>query len=53
MINYYHEYQQELKRADLLQSDLDVQDEIHFNEISSLRAELVLLKQQLSNRRIN
>ena len=46
-------YEYEKKRADLLQADLDIVDELHYNECVALQAEIALLKQQLKIKKVN
>jgi uncharacterized small protein (DUF1192 family) len=46
-------YEEEKKRADLLQDDLNSINLMHYDECASLRAEIALLKQELNRKQLN
>ena len=50
---HYSELLAHKVRADLLQADLDAVDEMHYDEIIALKAEIALLKQRIKFKRLN
>lgn len=51
MKNYKQLYEQEKKRADLLQADLDIVDELHYDECEKLHMIISELKLRLKNKK--
>ena len=52
-MDYKVKYDYERKRADLLKLDLDIVDELHFDECAILNAEIARLKQIIKRRGLN